>query len=72
MKYFCISFPGSIVNIDNRTKINMSGLLYIIAIILLIGWLLGFFIFSLSGFIHLLLVFAIIAVLFRLIKGRSV
>lgn len=50
----------------------MSGLLYIIAIILLIGWLLGFFVFSLGEFIHILLVFAIIAILFRLIRGRTV
>ena len=50
----------------------MSGLLYVIAIILLIGWILGFFVFSLEGFIHILLVFAIIAVLFRLIRGGSV
>lgn len=50
----------------------MSNLLYFIAIILLIGWLLGFFVFSLPGFIHLLLVFALIAVIFRLIKGKSV
>lgn len=50
----------------------MSGLLYLIAIILLIGWLLGFFVFSLGEFIHLLLVFAIIAILFRLIRGRAI
>lgn len=50
----------------------MSNLLYLIAVILLIGWLFGFFYFSLSGFIHLLLVFAVIAVLFRLIGGRSI
>jgi len=50
----------------------MSGLLYIIAIILLIGWLLGFFVFSLGEFIHILLVFAIIAILFWLIRGRTV
>lgn len=50
----------------------MSNLLYIIAVILLIGWLFGFFYFSTGGFIHLLLVFAIIAILFRLIKGRGV
>jgi hypothetical protein len=50
----------------------MSGLLYIIAIVLLIGWLFGFFYFSLGGFIHLLLVFAVIAILFRLIGGRGV
>jgi hypothetical protein len=50
----------------------MSGLLYLIAIILLIGWLLGFFVFSLGHFIHILLVIAIIAILFRLIRGRGI
>jgi len=57
------------VKLKNNT---MSNLLYFIAVILLIGWLLGFFVFSLSGFIHLLLVFALIAVIFRLIRGRSI
>lgn len=49
----------------------MSSLLYFIAVILLIGWILGVFVFSLGTFIHVLLVFAIIAILFRLIGGRS-
>lgn len=50
----------------------MSGLLYLVAIILLIGWLLGFFVFSVGNFIHVLLVIAIIAILFRLIRGRGI
>ncbi len=50
----------------------MSSLLYIIAIILLIGWVLGFFVFSLGNLIHILLVIAIIAILFRLISGRRI
>lgn len=50
----------------------MSDLLFLIAIILLIGWALGAFYFSLGGFIHLLLILAIVAVLFRLIRGRGV
>lgn len=50
----------------------MSELLYLIAIILIIGWLLGFFVFSLGSVIHVLLVFAVIAVLFRLIRGRGI
>lgn len=50
----------------------MSSLLYIIAIILLIGWLLGFFVFSVGSFIHILLVIAIIAILFRLIRGKGI
>ncbi|WP_339865242.1 lmo0937 family membrane protein [uncultured Algoriphagus sp.] len=50
----------------------MSSLLYFIAVILLIGWLVGVFAYSASGLIHVLLVLAVIAVLFRLISGRGV
>ncbi|HTB32009.1 MAG TPA: lmo0937 family membrane protein [Bacteroidia bacterium] len=50
----------------------MGNLLYIIAVILIIGWALGFFFFSLGGFIHILLIFAVIAILFRLIRGDRV
>ncbi len=50
----------------------MSSLLYIIAVILVIGWLLGFFAFHVGGIIHVLLILAIVAVLFRLIQGRRV
>jgi hypothetical protein len=50
----------------------MSSLLYIIAIILVIGWILGAFVYSVGGLIHILLVLAIIAVLFRLIGGRGI
>jgi hypothetical protein len=49
----------------------MGGLLYIIAVILVIGWLVGFFAFQAGALIHLLLVFAIIAVLFRVIRGND-
>jgi hypothetical protein len=47
-------------------------MLYLIAIILIIGWLLGFFVFSAGGLIHILLVVAIIAILLRLIRGDRV
>ena len=46
-------------------------MLYLIAIILLIGWVLGFFVFSAGQLIHVLLVLAIIAILFRLIRGGT-
>lgn len=49
----------------------MGSLLYLIAAILLIGWLIGVFAYSATGLIHVLLVIAIIAVLFRVISGRS-
>lgn len=47
----------------------MNSLLYLIAVILLIGWLLGVFVYSVGGLIHILLVLAVIAVLLRLIGG---
>ncbi len=50
----------------------MSSLLYFIAVILVIGWLVGVFVYSITGLIHILLVLAVIAVLFRLISGRGV
>ena len=50
----------------------MGNLLYLIAVILLIGWAIGFIGFAVGGFIHILLVIAIIAVLFRIIGGRRV
>lgn len=47
----------------------MGGLLYLIAIILIIGWAVGFFAYSAGGLIHVLLVIAVIAILLRLIRG---
>jgi hypothetical protein len=46
-------------------------MLYLIAIILIVGWLLGFFVFSAGGLIHVLLVIAVIAIILRLIQGRN-
>ncbi len=47
-------------------------MLWTIVVLLVIMWLLGMVTsYTLNGFIHLLLVLAIIAVLFRIISGRS-
>ena len=48
----------------------MGNLLYIIAVILIVGWLVGFFAYGASGLIHALLVIAIIAVLVNIISGN--
>jgi hypothetical protein len=50
----------------------MSNLLYLIAVILVIAWALGFFVYSAGSIIHILLVIAVIAILLRLINGRSI
>jgi len=49
--------------------IFMSSILYLIAVLLIIGWVLGFFVFSAGSIIHVLLVLAVIAILLRLIGG---
>jgi hypothetical protein len=46
--------------------------MYLIAVVLVIGWIFGFFVYSLGGLIHILLVLAVVAVLLRLIGGRPV
>lgn len=47
-------------------------MLYTIAVILLVLWLLGLVTsYTMGGFIHLLLVVAVIMVLIRLIQGRN-
>ncbi len=50
----------------------MGNLLYVIAVILIIGWLFGFFAFHAGGIIHVLLVIAVVAILLRLIQGKRV
>jgi hypothetical protein len=50
----------------------MGDLLYIIAVILIVAWAIGFFAFSVGGIIHVLLVIAIIAIIFRIIQGKKV
>ena len=48
-------------------------MLYIIATILIILWLLGLVTsYTMGGFIHILLVIAIIVVLVRIISGRKI
>jgi Family of unknown function (DUF5670) len=49
----------------------MGNLLYIIAVILVVAWLIGFLGYQAGGLIHILLVIAIIAVILRVIRGAS-
>jgi uncharacterized membrane protein len=46
----------------------MSNLLYIIAVILIIGWVFGFFFASAGSLIHILLVIAVIAIILAVIR----
>jgi hypothetical protein len=46
----------------------MRSLLYIVAVVLIIGWLLGVFYWKAGGIIHILIVLAVISLLLGIIR----
>ena len=50
----------------------MENLLYVLAVILVLAWAIGFLGYHAGGIIHILLVIALIAVLLRVIRGGKV
>lgn len=46
----------------------MRSLLYILAVIFIIGWILGVFVWSAGGLIHILIVLAVIALILGIIR----
>jgi hypothetical protein len=66
-------YSGTIpaANLSEKEKELAMDLLWTLAVILLILWLLGLVTaYTLGGFIHVLLVVAIIVILIRVIQGR--
>ncbi len=57
------------IYLTNLKKKIMGNILYIVAVILIIGWLVGFFAFNVGGIIHVLLVIAVIAIILQVIRG---
>jgi hypothetical protein len=51
-----------------KKLIIMRSILYLFAVILIIGWLIGVFAYSVSGIIHVLLVLAIISLLLGVMR----
>lgn len=49
----------------------MRQMLYVFAVLLIIGWFFGVFVLSLGNLVHILIVFALIAVLLGLLRGES-
>jgi hypothetical protein len=50
----------------------MGNLLYVVAVVLIIAWAIGFVGFHAGGIIHVLIVIALIAVILRVIQGKKV
>jgi hypothetical protein len=50
----------------------MGNILYIVAVVLVILWAIGFFAYSTGAIIHILLVIALISLLLRIIAGEKI
>jgi hypothetical protein len=50
----------------------MGNLLYLVAVVLVIAWLVGFIGYSAGGLIHVLLVIAVVAILLQIIQGKKI
>ena len=48
----------------------MGNLLYVVAVILVIFWAIGFIGYNAGGIIHVLLVIALISIILRIIQGK--
>jgi hypothetical protein len=56
----------------NNTKQIMGNLLYVVAVVLIILWAIGYLGYNAGGLIHILLVIALIAIVLRVIQGRRI
>jgi len=65
------SYKGIFKTISLTKSTKMGNLLYIIAVLLVIGWAIGFFGYHAGNIIHILLVIAIVAVLLKIIRGSA-
>lgn len=50
----------------------MTNLLYYVALILILFWALGFFVYNIGALIHILLLLAVVSILLRIINGKNV
>ena len=67
VKEYRCSYNLPFVKNEVKGKLNFAN--YLIAVILVIAWAIGFFAFNAGYLIHILLVIAIIAILLRVIRG---
>lgn len=69
---FCFKQDGAVAaffySLQTADIFFMRSILYTIAIICIVGWLLGVFVWSATGLIHLLIVLAVISLLLGIIR----
>jgi hypothetical protein len=67
-----MAFEILLMTLINFKSYFMSNITYIFATIFLLAWAAGFFIFGVGSSIHLVLVFALMLFLLRIVAGKSV
>jgi hypothetical protein len=67
-----VNVPSHYQKLVIKKIFTMGNLLYIIAVVLIILWAVGYFSMHVGGIIHILLVIAVIAILFRVIRGGRI
>lgn len=73
MRGILLGFGGAAGGIRNLTQYKEDPMLWTISVILLVLWVLGLVSsYTMGGFIHILLVIAIVVVLVRIIQGKKV
>ena len=65
------NFRRELSTSTSKQKKEMTNLLYIIAVILVIAWAIGFFALHAGGIIHILLVIAVISILFKALSRAA-
>ncbi len=50
----------------------MNSAIYLTALLAIVAWALGFFVYGASGLIHLLLVLAISVMLYNIVKNKEI
>jgi hypothetical protein len=61
----------TVIHSQSLNKLVMGNLLYVIAVILIIGWAIGYFGYAAGGLIHVLLVIAIVLFLLKFIRREA-
>jgi len=62
---------GTLLAMFHAKEVMMSDILWLIAAVLLVAWLLGIGgVYSIGGIVHVLLVLAVVAIIINLITGR--
>ncbi len=63
--------PRGQLNIDKKERTGMINIRYVIAVMLLVGWMLGFFGLHLGKQTHLLLVMAMMTASMNIIRRKA-